>query len=248
VIDLKDLSRTFYLGETPVHALAGVTETISTGDHVAIMGPSGSGKSTLLHILGCLDRPTSGEYLLDGQSVEQLSDAELTRIRRHKIGFVFQFFHLIGRLTAAENVELPMVFAGVPANERRQRVLEALRRVDLEPRMRHRPEELSGGERQRVALARAIIMRPNVILADEPTGNLDTASGNVVLDLLDDLNDAGMTIVVVTHDPRVAHRAERIVVLVDGRVSLRVPGTEISRVLALMTAEDTPEGAGPESG
>ena len=204
-----------------------VTEHIAAGEHVAIMGPSGSGKSTLLNVLGCLDRPDAGQYWLNGREVGTLSDQELTEVRRNLIGFVFQSFHLVPRLTAAENVELPMVFAAISRGDRRRRVEEALRAVGLADRMDHRPDQLSGGERQRVALARSTVMGPRVLLADEPTGNLDTASGRQILDLLDRMNEEGITLVVVTHDPSVARRADRIVVLVDGRVARRLAGSEV---------------------
>ena len=232
MIRLEHISRTFEVGGRPVRALIDASETIEAGEHVAIMGPSGSGKSTLLNILGCLDRPTSGSYQLDGEEVSRLSDAELTRVRRERIGFVFQFFHLVGRLTAAENVELPMVFAGIPPRERRARVAAALAAVGLTPRAEHRPDQLSGGERQRVALARATIMGPKLLLADEPTGNLDTASGRQVLELLEGLRKGGLTLVLVTHDPNVARRADRLVVLVDGRIAARLPGAEVERAVA----------------
>lgn len=244
MIELEDIRRTFVLGDSEVHALAGVSAAIDAGEHVAIMGPSGSGKTTLLNLLGCLDRPTAGAYRLDGERVSDLSDAELTQVRRHKIGFVFQSFHLVSRLSAAENVELPMLFAGLPAAERRSRVAAALERVGLSPRAAHRPDALSGGERQRVALARAIVMRPAMLLADEPTGNLDTRSGDVVLDLMDELNEAGQTLVVVTHDPRVARRADRLLVLVDGEIRLAAPAAEIHRAVALISGM---EGNGDET-
>jgi putative ABC transport system ATP-binding protein len=207
---------------------------------VAIMGPSGSGKSTLLYTLGCLDRPSSGRYWLNGREVAQLNDQELTEVRRNLIGFVFQSFHLVPRLTAAENVELPMVFAGLPRSERGERVEEALAAVDLSDRLDHRPEQMSGGERQRVAIARAMVMKPRLLLADEPTGNLDTTSGRQVLDLLDRLNEGGVTLVVVTHDPSVASRAGRVIVLVDGHVARRLPGSEVIRTANLFAP---PEGA-----
>jgi putative ABC transport system ATP-binding protein len=228
VIRLEGVSRTYELGGQPVHALADVDETIDAGEHIAIMGPSGSGKSTLLNVLGCLDRPDAGKYWLDGREVGTLSDEELTAVRRNLIGFVFQSFHLVPRLTAAENVELPMVFAGIPRTERRQRVVKTLTQVGLGDRIDHRPDQLSGGERQRVAIARSIIMGPRVLLADEPTGNLDTGSGKQVLDLLDRLNDEGITLIVVTHDPTVARRADRIIVLIDGRIARRLAGSEVT--------------------
>jgi len=241
MIQLDGVSRVYKLGGQEVHALVDIHEEIQAGEHVAIMGPSGSGKSTLLNTLGCLDRPTSGSYLLDGRDVAQLSDAELTQIRRHQIGFVFQFFHLVPRLTAAENVGLPLVFAGVPRAERNRRVSEALERVDLADRATHKPNELSGGERQRTAMARATIMRPKLLLADEPTGNLDTASGKVVLDLLDELNDEGLTLVVVTHDAAVARRADRILLLVDGRLSRRLDREQVNEVITLLGEADNNE-------
>jgi putative ABC transport system ATP-binding protein len=236
VIRLEGVSRTYLLGHEPVHALVDITEHIEPGEHVAIMGPSGSGKSTLLNVVGCLDRPDQGTYWLNGREVGQLSDDELTDVRRHTIGFVFQSFHLVPRLTAAENVDLPMLFAGLSRSERRQRVAAALGEVGLADRAGHRPNELSGGERQRVALARATIMDPRLLLADEPTGNLDTASGRQILDLLDRMNGEGITLVVVTHDPNVARRANRIIVLVDGHIVRRVKGSEVANVADLFEA------------
>ncbi len=238
LIRLTGIGRTFQVGDQPVHALVDVDERIGAGEHVAIMGPSGSGKSTLLNILGCLDRPTAGSYRLEGREVAQLDDGELTRVRRHKIGFVFQFFHLVPRLTAVDNVALPMVFDGVPRAERRRRAEQALMAVGLGPRLHHRPDELSGGERQRVALARATIMQPAILLADEPTGNLDSASGRAVLDLLDRMRAGGLTLVVVTHDPKVAQRADRILLLVDGRIVRRASADGITEVLAMLTEND----------
>ncbi|MCP4204128.1 MAG: ABC transporter ATP-binding protein [bacterium] len=235
MIRLRGIDRTFEVGEEKVHALVDINEEIQSGEHVAIMGPSGSGKSTLLNILGCLDRPSGGTYELEGRAVGNLSTRELTEVRRHRIGFVFQFFHLVPRLTAAENVELPMIFAGIPRAERRQRVAESIEAVELSNRADHQPEQLSGGERQRIALARATIMKPSILLADEPTGNLDTKSGNVILDLLDKMNDAGLTLLVVTHDLKVAQRADRIVVLVDGKIAKRVRGDQLDEILAILT-------------
>jgi len=227
VIRLEHVSRVFQVGDAQVRALDDVTEHVRPGEHVAIMGPSGSGKSTLLNVIGCLDRPTGGTYLLDGREVSGLDDGELTQVRRHLIGFVFQSFHLVPRLTAAENVELPMVFAGVPRAERRERVAAGLAAVGLVPRADHRPDQLSGGERQRVAIARAMVMRPRVLLADEPTGNLDSRSGQQVLEHLDRLHDEGLTLVVVTHDPSVARRAGRVIVMVDGRVARQLRPDEV---------------------
>ncbi len=228
MIELEHISRTFDVGGRPVHALVDISEEIADGEHIAIMGPSGSGKSTLLNVLGCLDRPSSGTYRLDGDDVSQLSDAELTAIRRHKIGFVFQFFHLVHRLSAVGNVELPLIFEGVGRSERRRRAHETLASLGLAERAEHRPDQLSGGEMQRVALARAMVTRPKVLLADEPTGNLDTASGRQILDILDGLNSEGLTLVVVTHDPAVAERADRVIVLVDGSIERRLTGAEVT--------------------
>jgi putative ABC transport system ATP-binding protein len=242
VIELEDVSRTYMVGARPVHALRDVTETIAAGEHVAIMGASGSGKSTLLNVIGCLDRPTAGTYRLDGRSVGDLSQAELTQVRRHRIGFVFQSFHLVPRLTAAENVELPMIFADVPRRERHQRVDTALEAVGLADRATHQPDQLSGGERQRVALARSTVMQPSILLADEPTGNLDSRSGRVVLDLLESMNDGGLTLLVVTHDAKVAQRADRIVVLLDGRIVQRAASDHIGDVLELLASVDDDDG------
>jgi putative ABC transport system ATP-binding protein len=238
MIRLEGICRTYQVGDQPVRALVDVDEQIHEGEHVAIMGPSGSGKSTLLNIIGCLDQPTSGSYTLGGREVGGLDQRELTLVRRNEIGFVFQFFHLIPRLTAAENVELPMIFAGVPRRQRRQRVTAAIAAVGLEARAGHLPEQLSGGERQRVAMARATVMRPALLLADEPTGNLDSKSGGAVLEMLDKLNDNGLTLLVVTHDPKVAQRADRILFLVDGRIAKRVRGDQIGELVALLTRDD----------
>ena len=238
MIRLDGISRTYDVGGEEVHALVDVTEEIAAGDHLAIMGPSGSGKSTLLHVLGCLDRPDRGTYELLGRDVGRLDDAELSLVRRHTIGFVFQFFHLVPRLTALQNVELPMVFAGVDAAERRERARVRLRAVGLEPRAAHRPDQLSGGERQRVALARATVLEPRLLLADEPTGNLDTASGRHVLEILEAMNAGGLTLVVVTHDPAVARRARRVLVLQDGRVVHRGPGSRIHEALEALAAAE----------
>ena len=231
MIRLEHVARIFTVGETEVRALDDVSEHVGPGEHVAIMGPSGSGKSTLLNVIGCLDRPTAGRYVLDGREVSGLDDAELTLVRRHLIGFVFQSFHLVPRLTATENVELPMVFAGIARDERRARVAAELDAVGLGARADHRPDQLSGGERQRVAIARAMVMRPRLLLADEPTGNLDTRSGQQVLDLLDGLHADGLTLVVVTHDPNVARRADRVILMTDGRIVRRVAAAELGTAL-----------------
>jgi putative ABC transport system ATP-binding protein len=238
VIRLDGLSRTFDVGGEAVHALVDVSEEIARGEHLAIMGPSGSGKSTLLHILGCLDRFDRGAYELLGRDVARLDEEELSLVRRHTIGFVFQFFHLVPRLTALENVELPMVFAGIPAAERRERAMGRLRGVGLEPRASHRPDQLSGGERQRVAIARATVLDPKLLLADEPTGNLDTTSGRHVLEILEQMNAAGLTLIVVTHDPAVARRARRILVLKDGRVVHRGDGAHIHEAVEILSAAE----------
>ena len=219
MIELVGLSRHFRVGDQIVRALQDVNLTVPGGDYLALMGPSGSGKSTLLHILGCLDRPTAGTYVLDGREVGSLPESDLAEVRSRKIGFVFQFFHLVPRLTAAGNVELPMVLAGVRPAERRERVAAALGSVGLTDRAAHRPDQLSGGQRQRVAIARATVMGPSILLADEPTGNLDRASGHEIIELIESMNRAGLTLVVVTHDPEVGQRARRILKLVDGRIS-----------------------------
>ena len=239
MIRLEGISRTFEVGGEPVHALTDVDETITAGEHLAIMGPSGSGKSTRLHILGCLDRPDRGVYELLGRDVARLDEAELSLVRRHTIGFVFQFFHLVPRLTALQNVELPMVFAGIDAGERRERAMARLRAVGLEARASHRPDQLSGGERQRAAIARATVLDPKLLLADEPTGNLDTASGRHVLEILERMNAAaGLTLVVVTHDPAVARRARRVLVLKDGRIVHRGDGGHIQEAIEILAAAE----------
>ena len=228
MIELDHVSRLYTMGEEPLRALDDVSEVIEAGEYVAVMGPSGSGKSTLLNILGCLDRPNEGVYRLDGDDVGALSEDEVSAIRRHKIGFVFQTFHLVPRLSAAENVAFPMVFAGVPRGERSERVAAALAAVGLARRATHRPAELSGGECQRVAIARAMVMRPQVLLADEPTGNLDSVAGRQVMDLLEEMNAGGLTLLVVTHDPAVAARASRVLIMKDGRIVERASGTKLA--------------------
>lgn len=218
MIQLEEIWRTFPVGEGEVHAVRGFSATLAAGEHVALVGPSGSGKSTLLHILGCLDRPSRGRYLFQGRDAGRLPEEERTLLRRFEIGFVFQFFHLLPRLTAQGNVELPMLFAGVGREERRERALRALRRVGLERRAHHRPDQLSGGERQRVAIARAVVMNPSLLLADEPTGNLDRSAAGDVMALLEEMNRDGLTLVVVTHDPAIAARARRVLRMDDGRL------------------------------
>jgi putative ABC transport system ATP-binding protein len=218
VIQLKQICRDFEVGDQQVHALDHVSLDIDRGEYVAIMGPSGSGKSTLLNIIGLLDRPSAGSYILDGENVTTLPDAVQSHIRRDKIGFVFQFFHLVPRLTAAENTELPLVLAGFPPAERRARVDRILEAVGLAERKDHKPDQLSAGQRQRVAIARATILEPAVILADEPTGNLDRASGREVLEVLEKLNRNNITLIIVTHDADITGRAARQIHIVDGRI------------------------------
>jgi len=219
MIQLEGIERMFQVGDEQVHALREVNLRFPNGCYASIMGPSGSGKSTLLNVLGLLDRPDRGIYRLDDLVTNDLGDREQARIRRHKIGFVFQAFHLVPRLSAAENVELPMMLAAVPPQERHQRVQAALADLGLDDRAGHRPDQLSGGQRQRVAIARATIMHPEVILADEPTGNLDHVSGRTVIDTLERLNRQGITLLIVTHDPEIGERAPRHIRLVDGQVA-----------------------------
>ena len=218
VIKLAGIERVFHLGDSSVHALDQLDIAIEAGEYVAIMGPSGSGKSTLLNLLGLLDRPNVGSYQLEGRDVTTLSPDEQAEVRSRRIGFVFQSFHLVPRLTAAENIALPMMLAGIPAAERDSRVERALKDFGLDQRSDHRPDQLSGGQRQRVAIARATIMQPAVLLADEPTGNLDRATGDDVIHLLEELNARGMTLIIVTHDQKLGARARRQLEMEDGRL------------------------------
>ncbi len=218
IIHVEDLQREYQMGAEKVLALRGLTLTIRRNEYVAIMGPSGSGKSTFMNLIGCLDTPSGGAYWLNGQEVSRLSDDALARVRNKEIGFVFQTFNLLPRASALHNVELPLVYAGVASRERRERAVEALTRVGLEQRMSHRPNELSGGQRQRVAIARALVNRPSLLLADEPTGNLDSTTSEEIMRVFAELHARGQTIVVVTHEPSIAAHAERVVVLRDGRL------------------------------
>lgn len=220
MIELNNIHRDFLVGDQTVHALDDVSLIIDSGEYVSIMGPSGSGKSTLLNLLGLLDIPSSGNYLLNGKDVTSLSDIEQAQVRNQEIGFVFQMFHLVPRLTAAENVELPLILAGMPPEQRKQRVDKALEDLNLTDRSHHKPEQLSGGQRQRVAIARATVTEPKVILADEPTGNLDHKSGQDVIDILEQLNDTGITLIMVTHDPEMGQRAKRQLHMMDGRLDI----------------------------
>ena len=218
MIRIRELTRAYEMGTERILALRGVTLHIARNEYIAIMGPSGSGKSTMMNLLGCLDTPTSGEYWLNGEEVSRLSDDALARVRNREIGFVFQTFNLLPRATALHNVELPLVYAGVGGRERRERALRALDRVGLANRVQHRPNELSGGQRQRVAIARALVNQPSILLADEPTGNLDSVTSEEIMQVFADLHRGGQTVIMVTHEPDIAAHAERTVVLRDGRV------------------------------
>jgi len=226
LIRLKDVTKVYRVGPEPIHALAGIDLQIEANEYVAVMGPSGSGKSTLMNVLGCLDRPTSGIYELDGQRTTDMSAARLARVRNERIGFVFQSFELLPRLTALKNVELPLIYSDLGWWGRRRRSREVLERVGLADRMGHRPNQLSGGQKQRVAIARALVNRPSILLADEPTGNLDTATSAEILGLFDELHAEGQTIIMVTHEASVAAHAERIIRMVDGRVVSDLPADQ----------------------
>jgi putative ABC transport system ATP-binding protein len=230
LIETNDLWKTYTMGEEEIHALRGITTQIDKGEYVAIMGPSGSGKSTLMNLIGCLDTPSKGTYLLNGKQVSTMNDNELARIRNEEIGFVFQTFNLLPRATALHNVELPLVYAGVSSRERLERAKAALEKVELGSRMSHKPNELSGGQRQRVAIARALVNNPSILLADEPTGNLDSKTGVEIMALFARLHEAGNTIVLVTHEPDVAAHAHRQIVIRDGMVEKDLRQTPVSPV------------------
>jgi putative ABC transport system ATP-binding protein len=225
LIDIRDITKVYEMGEEKVHALSGVTLGVERGEYVAIMGPSGSGKSTLMNLIGCLDTPTSGSYVLNGREVARMTDDELAAIRNQEIGFVFQTFNLLPRTTALQQVELPLVYSGLSRRDRRDRAVRALEAVGLADRMNHHPNEMSGGQRQRVAIARALVNDPSILLADEPTGNLDSQTGAEIMALFDDLNSRGNTIVLVTHEEDIAAHARRIVRLLDGKVRDDGPNT-----------------------
>jgi putative ABC transport system ATP-binding protein len=218
LIEMHELTRVYQLGPQEIHALSGIDLIVKHGEYVAIMGPSGSGKSTLMNIIGCLDRPSAGKYILDGTPVESMEDDDLAAVRNKKIGFVFQTFNLLPRTTALQNVELPLVYAKMPRVERHQQAQEALVAVGLGDRMNHQPNELSGGQRQRVAIARALVNKPSLLLADEPTGNLDSQTGREILDLFRDLHSRGNSIIMVTHEDDVAKEAKRIIHIRDGKI------------------------------
>jgi putative ABC transport system ATP-binding protein len=228
IIETRDLWKTYVMGSEEIHALRGVNIDIDKGEYVAIMGPSGSGKSTLMNLIGCLDTPTKGSYLLNGKQVSQMNDNELARIRNEEIGFVFQTFNLLPRASALHNVELPLIYAGIAAKDRQERAKEALRKVELAERMSHRPNELSGGQRQRVAIARALVNNPSILLADEPTGNLDSKTGVEIMSLFDRLHSGGNTIILVTHEADIAAHARRVVHIRDGQVEKDVQSPRLT--------------------
>jgi putative ABC transport system ATP-binding protein len=237
LIETRDLWKTYVMGDEEIHALRGVSIAIERGEYVAIMGPSGSGKSTLMNLIGCLDTPTKGSYLLNDKEVASMNDDELARIRNEEIGFVFQTFNLLPRATALHNVELPLVYAGVPSKARQEQARAALEKVELTQRASHRPNELSGGQRQRVAIARALVNNPSILLADEPTGNLDSKTGNEIMGVFARLHEGGNTIVLVTHEPDIAAYAHRVISIRDGQVEKDVRQEPVRPVVAVAAAE-----------
>jgi len=243
LIEMRDLEKTYSVGEEKVRALRGVTFSIDRGEYVAIMGPSGSGKSTMMNLIGCLDTPTGGEYLLNGTQVQSMTDDDLARIRNREIGFVFQTFNLLARTSALAQVELPLVYSGLPKKERRERAEKALERVGLSDRAHHNPTELSGGQRQRVAIARALVTGPSLLLADEPTGNLDSATGEDIMRLFRELNDQGNAIILVTHEEDIAAHARRIIRIRDGRISDDRPNDSSRAALVARAKREALEGA-----
>jgi putative ABC transport system ATP-binding protein len=228
IIETRELWKTYVMGSEEIHALRGVSINIEKGEYVAIMGPSGSGKSTLMNLIGCLDTPSQGSYLLNGKQVSQMNDNELARIRNEEIGFVFQTFNLLPRASALHNVELPLIYAGVPSKDRQERARDALTKVELETRMMHKPNELSGGQRQRVAIARALVNNPSILLADEPTGNLDSKTGVEIMSLFDKLHSSGNTIILVTHEADIAAHAHRVIHIRDGQIERDVASDRLA--------------------
>jgi putative ABC transport system ATP-binding protein len=230
LIETRDLWKTYVMGSEEIHALRGVSIQIERGEYVAIMGPSGSGKSTLMNLIGCLDTPSKGSYLLNNKEVASMNDDELARIRNEEIGFVFQTFNLLPRATALHNVELPLIYAGVPSKDRQERARQALEKVELTQRASHRPNELSGGQRQRVAIARALVNNPSILLADEPTGNLDSKTGTEIMGVFERLHGGGNTIILVTHEPDIAAHAHRVISIRDGQVEKDVRRGDVAPV------------------
>jgi len=248
LIDIREITKVYVMGQEKVHALSGVTLGVERGEYVGIMGPSGSGKSTLMNLIGCLDTPTSGSYVLNGREVARMTDDELAAIRNQEIGFVFQTFNLLPRTTALQQVELPLVYSGLPRKERRERAIRSLEAVGLADRMGHHPNELSGGQRQRVAIARALINDPSILLADEPTGNLDSQTGAEIMALFDELNGRGNTIVLVTHEEDIAAHTRRIVRLLDGKIREDSPNDRAAARLSASVSMPAVSPAVPRTG